>query len=174
MNDLNDSLQYILPSILVFASSYFVTRGFLKRDEKKQKYEVVLNNQKEISKIRLQAYERLCLYTERINPELLIIRINTSGITNNQLQQLLLKNIRMEWEHNLSQQIYVSDKTWQLTKDAKENIVKLINTVSSSLNPHNVSMELCTKLLEIYNEESPVYIEKAINNMRTEIQSLMH
>lgn len=173
MNEIIQSLQYILPSLVVFASSFFITRGFLKKEEKREKYKAILGNQKEISKIRLQAYERLCIFLERINPESLIIRSNTGQFSNSQMQQILLKAIREEWEHNLSQQLYVSEKTWLLTKNSKENIVKLINTVAIQLKPNNYAMELCTKLLEAHQEETPAPTKKALDNMRDEIQSIM-
>jgi len=68
----------------------------------------------------LQAYERLILLMERITPDNLIMRIDSTGMNTNEFHLELLSNIRAEFDHNISQQLYVSDLVWQDVYNAKK------------------------------------------------------
>ena len=105
-------LKIVLPSIFVFLAGYLAIERLLREETKRRKAELTQNNQKITIPVRLQAYERLVLYLERISPESLLIRVNQPNLTNKKLQAKLLQNIRAEWEHNLSQQLYVSNNAW--------------------------------------------------------------
>ena len=83
--------------------------------------------------IRLQAYERMALFLERISPESLILRCYQPGMDTHLLQGVLTKNIRDEWEHNLSQQIYLSGEAWTRIREAKEEVLGMVNSSAVSL-----------------------------------------
>ena len=99
MNELLDILKYILPSLVVFVAVYFVLISFLENDSKKRIMEIKLANQKTITPIRLQAYERIVLFLERISPNNLILRVSRKEYNAFQLQSSLIKTIRGEFEH---------------------------------------------------------------------------
>lgn len=96
--------------------------------------------------MRLQAYERLTLFIERIALNNLLPRIRKAEMTVSDFRTALISNIRMEYEHNLSQQIYVSNDSWAMIRAAKEEIISMINQQSLELRPDASSIELSKKL----------------------------
>lgn len=164
--------KYILPSLVVFATAYFVIKAFFKRDDQKRKQEIFLNNQKRITPIRLQAYERLIIFLERIHPESLIVRENVIGMNNQQLQQKLVSAIRTEFEHNLSQQMYVSGELWKQIKSAKENIIQLINSEASQLITTDSSLGLSKAVIESHMQIQNAEIDKAIATLKNEVSRI--
>lgn len=158
MTDLLEILKYILPSAVVFATAYYLLKVMLNHDANRRRQEVVMNNQKVITPVRLQAYERMVLFLERISPDSLIVRCQKPGMTVKELQMTMLNSIRAEFEHNFAQQLYVNNNTWIAVKSARENVVKLINSVAGTCNPSAQAIELSRKLLEVIVkvETSPV------------------
>ncbi len=148
METLFEVLKYTLPSLIVFGTSYLIIRSFLETDQKKRKMELRMANLKTITPIKLQAYERLTLFLERISPESIIMRIMDHKMTSGQLQSALLKVIRTEYEHNLSQQIYISAQAWAVIKTSKEQTVKLINSSMDKIDRDSPAMNLSKIILE--------------------------
>lgn len=169
MKDFLEISKYILPSLVVFMAAYIVIRAFLKQERQKQKVDIYLSNQQEITPIRLQAYERLILFLERIHPESLIIRENTAGLNNQQFQQKLINAIRTEFEHNLSQQIYISPQLWVQIKSAKEAMIQLINAEALQLVPTDSSLGLSKSVIEAHMQLQKPPINIAINALKEEI-----
>ena len=83
--------------------------------------------------LRLQAYERMALFLERIRPESLILRCYQPGMDLKLLQNVLTKNIRDEWEHNLSQQIYLSSEAWERIRNAKDEMIGVVNSAAINI-----------------------------------------
>jgi len=144
-----DILKIVLPSLLVFLAGYLALARLLRDEADRRKAERTFTNQRISTPIRLQAYERLVLFLERISPESMIVRVNQPGMTSQKLQTALLSNIRAEWEHNLSQQLYVSNEAWELTRNAKGNVIKLINICAEKIEPGAPSIVFSQKILEI-------------------------
>ncbi|MBQ6072001.1 MAG: hypothetical protein IJK85_09665 [Bacteroidales bacterium] len=120
--------------------------------------------------LQLQAYERMALYLERIEPNQLVMRIHGDGLTVAQEQNLLLTAIRSEFEHNLSQQIYISPAVWKRICDAKDDIITIVNTVAEQMDPNANSLEYAEALL-IAAAEKPV-VENALAVLKTDVQKL--
>ncbi len=80
----------------------------IRNDQDKRRQEVTLQSTRIVTPIKLQAYERIILFLERISMESLLVRVSSPEITASQLQTSLLATVRSEFEHNLSQQIYMS------------------------------------------------------------------
>jgi len=166
-------LKYTIPSLIVFLASYITLRSFMEKDERKRRFEYNINNQKIITPLKLQAYERIILFLERTAPEALIIRTQSIGMSAKAFQSALLTTIRTEFEHNLSQQIYLSHDAWEAVKSAKESIIKLINSASIRLNDDAKAMDLSKVIVEMYLsvEDSPT--NKAIEIVKEEIQTVI-
>lgn len=141
-------LRYTIPAVVVLITVFILVYWFYKNDEKRRQHELRLENRKIIVPIRLQAYERLTLLLERIAPENLLIRVKRHGMGFRDLQKELLQSIRSEFDHNLSQQIYVSDKAWEVVVGAKENVVKLINNTSMKVEKDATAMDFSKAILE--------------------------
>ena len=165
-------LKITLPSLFVFFAGYFAIKAVFKKDIDKRKLEIVLDNKKIVTPIRLKAYERVILFLERISPESLIIRIRVEGTTNAQLHQALLEAVRQEFEHNLSQQLYLSDKAWSVCLNSKENIIKLINTSFFNLDPKGSSIQLSKNIIEAKLNNDINIIESAISLIKKEISTI--
>ena len=109
--------------------------NFLDNEDKRRKSERIRASQRQSLPIRMQAYERLALFLERISPNSLLLRVKAGKLTNQEYLLLLQQNIRNEFEHNLSQQIYVSDKMWEMVVASKSTMTSIVNTVSADLSP---------------------------------------
>ena len=173
MDSFFEILKYILPAGIVFIAAYFTTKSFFDNESQKRRLEYKSNNQKLITPVKLQAYERLTLLLERISPESLIMRSQAQGMTAKQLQSDLLSIIRAEFDHNLSQQIYVSPQTWEIIKSTRENIVKLINSCSDEVKADAPAIELSKRILEtvMSNEKNPTAI--ALDFLKAEVKQFI-
>ncbi len=142
-------LKIILPATAVFVAVYVVIKSFLGNEQKRREHELRKTNQNVVLPLRIQAHERIIIFLERINPNSLVVRVNKNGMSAQQLQLELIKNIRTEFEHNLSQQIYLSVGAWELVKTAKEELIKLINVSSTKVDPNAQSNELAMTILNV-------------------------
>lgn len=173
MKELLEVLKYILPSLVVFFTAFYIIRKFFEREEKRFRMEILMNNQKTITPIRLQAYERMILLLERISPESLIMRVNKPNLKSSELQAELLGNIRAEFEHNLSQQVYISTDAWEMIKNARSNMVKLINSVSDSIDMTAPSIKLSQGILEKVIEMKKAPTFDAIEYIKKEAREII-
>ena len=121
-------------------------------------------------KLRLQAAERYVLYLERIAPHRIVMRLNKKGMSAKMLQSEMLRAIREEFDHNLSQQIYVSPVAWKLIKNAKEEMVKLINISSEKMDDGASSFELGKRIFEVASQVEKLPSEIAMDYLKEEIQ----
>ena len=165
-------LKYTLPALFVFLATYLVMSKMVKSEQLRLKAENVLNNQKFITPIRLQAYERMVLLMERISPQSLIMRMQRQNITNQELQSALLKTIRSEFEHNMAHQLYISDKAWEMVRMAKEDCIKFINQTALQTKPDGNSLQLCKLILENTMDRELDPTTKAIGYLKEEIRTL--
>ena len=165
-------LMCTLPALFVFLATYLVMSKMIKSEQLRLKAENVLNNQKYITPIRLQAYERMVLLLERISPQSLIMRTQRPNITNQELQSALLKTIRTEFEHNMAHQLYISDKAWEMVRMAKEDCIKFINQTALQTKPDGNSLQLCKLILEKLLDRDLDPTTKAINYLKEEIRTL--
>lgn len=96
-----------------------------------------INQNKELLKDRLQlrfaAYERLLLFVHRVSPEQLMLRHHGAGVTLHQFKQAILTDIESEFQHNFTQQLYVSDVAWAIVKDLKDNTWELMRNANKGM-----------------------------------------
>lgn len=160
----------VIVACLILVAVVFLAKLFTEKSLKVQ----AMDNGKTVKGIvlplRLQAYERMALYLERIEPNQLVMRIHGDGLTVAQEQNLLLTAIRGEFEHNLSQQIYIAPAVWKQICDAKDDIITIVNTVAEQLDPNANSLEYAEALL-IASAEKPV-VENALAVLKTDVQKL--
>ncbi|GAB4139462.1 MAG: hypothetical protein Fur0041_14610 [Bacteroidia bacterium] len=169
MELLADILKVVLPSLIVFATCYFTVKHFLDTESKKRLAEIRLANQNVVTPMRLQAYERIAIFLERINPHTLVTRTHKSGMSARLLQSELTKMIRTEFEHNLSQQIYMSNHSWEMVKTAKEEITKLVNVAASKLPDTATGVELSQMILQISQQIEKMPTQVALEYIKKEV-----
>jgi hypothetical protein len=164
-----DLLKIIIPAAVVFATAYFIVKGFLESESKKRLAEIRLANQNVITPMRLQAYERIAIFLERINPNGLVTRVHKNGMSARLLQSELTKVIRTEFEHNLSQQIYMSNHAWEMVKTAKEEITKLMNIAASKLPDTATGVELSQMIIQIAQQIEKLPNQVALEYIKKEV-----
>jgi hypothetical protein len=140
-----DTFRFVFPSLLILIAVYLMMSSYFDNEDRRRRGELRAQNQRQALPLRLQAYERLALFLERISPNSLVVRVKSGSLSNAEYLLLLQKSIRDEYEHNLSQQIYVSDEVWDYVTTAKSATVSLLNTVSAQLDP------------EAYNQTKVLY-----------------
>ncbi|MBI5218387.1 MAG: hypothetical protein HY958_05605 [Bacteroidia bacterium] len=163
-------LKYILPSVVVLLASYFAMKAFFNNEQNKRKMDIRSSNQKLITPIRLGAYERLVMFLERIQPESMLMRLQQKDATCKELHADMLSLIRAEFEHNLSQQVYVSTQAWEVIKSAKENTVKMLNMVAAKTKPDAPSFELSKAILEFIMQTNKTPSAVAIDYLKNEVR----
>ncbi|SFB27188.1 hypothetical protein SAMN05660845_2322 [Flavobacterium swingsii] len=119
-------LAYTLPSIITGAVAYFLFNSYFKDQQNTRRWLLQKENQKDSLPLRLQAYERMALFLERINPSNLLIRITPFSSDKNHYENLIIEHINQEYEHNITQQIYVTDECWTLIQTAKNTTIQNI------------------------------------------------
>lgn len=162
-------IKIVAPALVVFFTAWLIMRYMIRNDQDKRRQEIILQNSKVITPIKLQAYERIVLFLERISAESLLVRVSSPGMTSAQLQSALLVTIRSEFEHNLSQQIYVTPKAWEVVKSARSNMVKIINSEYESLPKDATGIELSKKILERVMELDKEPTKVAIDFVKGEV-----
>src|SRR5690606_14014541 len=117
---------YTLPALITGGVAYVMMQKFYNSEDSKRKFELIRENQKLALPIRLQAYERMVLLLERINLSELLLRIAPNSTSKQAYATLLAHQIQTEFEHNLTQQIYITAETWNMILKAKNSTVQMI------------------------------------------------
>jgi hypothetical protein len=173
MTDALEILKYTVPALIVFLAVFFIMKKFMDNEYRKLIFELKRSNQKLTTPVRLQAYERAILFLERISVDNLIRRIMKPSMSSKQLETDLIRAIRSEYEHNLSQQLYMSNSAWEAVKVATEELIKIIHLSSAQLKQGPASAyDLSKVIFAVWGkmQKSPVRI--AMDILKTEIKQL--
>ena len=182
----------IFPAALVLFISWFVISKMMHRlseNEEKStlllkdsldsmtKMEVLRNdaknraeNQKILTPICLQANERLILFLERMRIDSIILRTNRPGMSILNMQASLVQSVREEFEHNLSQQLYVSNQVWKAICDSREEFVSLVNLAASQLPSESKGEDLAQKMMIFLADGGQKKLPKAILLLKEEMR----
>jgi len=149
MKEVLEILKYTLPALITGATAYLLIDRMLVRKEKNTQLRIRLQGKKITDPLRLQAIERLTLLMERVSPASLVMRIPHQHLTSGQFHAEILRNIRNEYDHNITQQVYVSQQAWEAVKNAKEETTKLINYAYSQMGNLEKASDLAQVILEM-------------------------
>ena len=119
-------LLYAVPSLITGGVAYYLFDNYFKDQQNTRRWLLQRENQKHSLPLRLQAYERLALFLERISPAKLLIRVAPISENKSDYQNLLIQHIEQEYEHNMTQQIYITDECWTMILTAKNTIIQNI------------------------------------------------
>lgn len=163
--------KILLPAAAVLYAMYLVVKSFLDKELEKQRLIVRGKSIETILPNRLHAYERICLFLERISPNSLVVRLNNGQYTAREFQQIMLNEVREEYNHNVSQQVYMSDEAWELVKTAKEELIVSINESAIGLDENATGIDLSKGLFDnmMVKEFDP--IQKALLAVKEEIRT---
>lgn len=177
-----NTLGYLMVlTILIILSQaglcYFLYRLLRAQQEKEVQLRLLqwkLEGGKEMKMLRLQAYERLILYMERISPASLVPRTFQSDMLSQEFQLALISAIRSEYEHNLSQQMYISNQSWKLVTDAKDEIIKTISLIAAQCPPDTPSGDLARRILQAVVEVNlPLPTRTAMDALKEEVRQML-
>lgn len=169
--DISSILLYFIPALLIFVTAFFLIKKFLDNQHRLKIIEARLQTQKDMMPLRLQAYERLTLFLERISPNNILSRVYQPGLSVREFHIELLNTIRQEFEHNITQQIYVSTETWNVVRSAKEDVVKLINISAQTLDPNGKGAELNKKIFEEMMNGEETQVRQALDFLKKEVNT---
>ena len=170
---MTEILKYCVPTICVLLATWLVMHKFYKSEAEKRLWELKRLSQKEISPIRMRAYERLSILLERTTPEHMLLELNLGEMTILQVQQQLMRTIRLEFEHNLSQQIYVSDELWHTVIATRDQMVAFINTMAQQMPPQSSALDYAKVLITAYTSNGETAHERAMQILRSEAHALL-
>lgn len=166
-------LSFILPAVIVFMAVYLVLQKFLEEDYKKRLLGIKQENVRTMTPLKLQAYERITLFLDRISPDNLVVRLSKSNQSADQLRKLLVGTITEEFNHNVSQQIYVSDQAWEVVVQVKEQIIAIVNQSYKELPEEAKGTDLGKAILNKLLEAKVKPTSLAIKFIKKEIELVM-
>ena len=163
-------LSYTLPAIVTGVVAYYFFNLHIKNEEGRRRYLLNKEAQKNALPLRLQAFERMTLYMERINPTKLLIRITPLSQDKNDYENLIIAQIEQEFEHNLAQQIYMSDECWTIIVTAKNATIQMIRKANMSDRVENADKLREVLLNDLMEKQSPsnaalAYIKNEVGQM---------
>lgn len=172
MEDILDLIKIVIPAGLAIYAMHLTISSFLKKEFEKKALDIKHKNTEIILPNRLQAYERMVLFLERVSPGNLILRINDPAFSAKQLQAALVRDIREEFNHNLSQQVYMSGEVWQHIRETVEELIALINEGALELGEEAKGIDLAKKVFDKMSEKNFDKIDRTLAAVKAEIQRL--
>ncbi|MCH6200850.1 hypothetical protein MMU07_14795 [Aquiflexum sp. LQ15W] len=170
MEYLADLLKIVLPAGLVIYGMYLTVMSFLQKDREKLLLDLKTQNTQTILPVRLQAGERLCLLLERITPNNLVRRVNNPEYSAREFYTQLLHEVREEFNHNLSQQVYFTDETWESVRRSVESVVTIINTAMQDMPEDARSIDLAKRVFQLTLDQKNDAIQMALKSVKSEIR----
>jgi hypothetical protein len=132
-------LAYSIPSIITGGVAYFFFDSHFKDQQNTRRWLLQKETKSATLPLRLQAYERMTIFLERINPNQLLVRISPISEDKKEYQNFIITQIDQEFEHNLSQQIYISDECWSIIMTAKNATIQMIRLATINEQVSNAS-----------------------------------
>ncbi|MBM3177646.1 MAG: hypothetical protein FJZ78_06520 [Bacteroidetes bacterium] len=172
MENFLEFLKILVPAAAVLYAMYLAVQAFINRDLESKRLDIRGRSLDTVLPIRLQAYERICLLLERLAPQSLLLRVSHLNLTARDYQRLLLEEIRNEFNHNVSQQLYMSESVWGMVKSARENLVMLINDSAEQLSSEASGLDLAKRIMEKSLEKNIDPTGLALAELKREIQQV--
>jgi hypothetical protein len=174
MTFLLELLKISIPAIVVGGTVWMMLKQYFQSQYQLRLLEHKKQNSETTLPLRLQAYERLSLLCERISIPNLLARLGTDGVTVNDLRTAMLIAIRQEFEHNITQQIYVSENLWSIVKVARDNTAEIVHLIAQKLDPKadvSVYITALFEFLESQQADSLLTAQMAIRQEATQVMS---
>ena len=149
---------------------YLTIISFLQKEREKMLLDLKTQNTQTVLPVRLQAGERLCLLLERITPNNLVRRVNNPEYSAREVYSQLLHEVREEFNHNLSQQVYFTDETWESVRRAAESVVTIINTAMQDIPEEARSLDLAKRVFQLSLDQKDDAIQMALKSVKSEIR----
>lgn len=163
-------LYILIPGVLIIVIASRLFKMHTQNSVQMLRVEILKQNNQSLSQLRLQAYERLSLLLERTSIPQLIHNFGGNVQTASEFKALSIKLIQEEFNYNLSQQIYVSEETWNAIKLIKEQTLVILQNTERELGPQAPVAQFCMKLISTLQETGDIPHEKGLKMIKGEIQ----
>jgi len=164
--------KILLPASIVLYGIYLVVRAMISKEIELKRLEIRGRSIETILPARLQAYERMTLFLERISPQNLLVRLNNPAYSAKDFQKILLDEIRNEYNHNVSQQVYMSEEVWNMIRNAKEDLIIQINGAAEAMKEDATGIDLARQIFQVAMENKVEPINHALTELKKEIQQV--
>ncbi len=168
-DDILQLFAYLLPAVVTGVVAFYFFRLHTRNEEGRRRFLLHKDSQKDTLPVRLQAYERMTLFLERIALNSLVVRVAPKSKSKSEYENLLINQIETEFEHNLSQQIYMSDECWNIIKTAKNATIQIIRSagMSETDSPDKLREDILNQTME---KQSPsntalAYVKKEVGDL---------
>ena len=165
-------VKFTLAGIGIVYVAFYLLKPYLDRAEKVQMVELKKTIANQTLPLRLQAYERIVLFIERVNPANMLIRLHGEASSAAELHALVVSELRSEYQHNISQQIYVTARTWTLVKRVKDDTLSVINNAVKALPENASALDLSKTVLAHLSHLQDNPYDIATNMIREDIEQL--
>ena len=168
----SDILKYTISGLGIVWVAFYMVKPYLDRDEKMQLLEFKKAISSQTLPLRLQAYERLVLFIERVNPANLLIRLNGPAYNAHELYSLINEEIRNEFQHNITQQLYVTARAWAVVKRVKDDTLGVINNTIKNLPESATGLDLSKAILGSLSQLEDNPYDIGANLLRKDLEEL--
>ena len=163
-------LAYTLPSLITGGVAYYLFNLYFKEQQNTRRWLLQKDAQKDALPLRLQAYERMTLFLERISLTKLLVRISPISTDKMDYGNLIIEHIEQEFEHNLTQQIYMSDECWSIITTAKNATIQMIRKTIVTEEIKDADALRNVLLNDLLDKQSPsnaalAYIKNEVSQM---------
>ncbi len=166
-------LKITVPALIVFFTVYVLMKQYQEGLRAERSHETLQKQRKTTLPLRLTAYERLSLFCERISIPAMVMRVKTPNMQAAAMRLALMMAVQQEFEHNITQQVYVSDQLWQIIKLSKDDILNMINLVGDSVDPQASADELVNALFAALEERESIPLNTALAAIKKEATLLL-
>ena len=172
MNALIEFGKILIPASVVLYAVYLMVRAFISKEIEMKRLDIRGKSIETILPVRLQAYERMTLFLERISPQNLLVRLNNPAYSAKDFQKILLDEIRNEYNHNAAQQVYISEEVWDMIKNAKEDLIIKINESAGAMKDDATSIDLARQIFQAVLDKKVEPLSHALSELKKEIQQI--
>ena len=146
-NYLFDILKFTMAGIATVYVAFYLIKPHLDKSESIQLIELKKTISNQTLPLRLQAYERIVLFIERVNPASMLVRLHSTGLSAAELHSIVANEIRNEFQHNITQQIYVSDRAWAVVTRVKDDTLSVVTNAVKALPETATGLDLSKTVL---------------------------
>lgn len=169
MDSFLEILKLTLPAAFVLYGMYLAIKVMVSKSLLAKEVDIKIKSLEITLPVRMQAFERMSLFLERISTDNLLVRINQSGMTASDLHIAILEEVRNEFNHNVAQQVYLSPDLWGMVVSAKEDLITKVNAAYEDIDPESTSIEYAKKLVELTIATDISSIELALTSLKEEL-----
>ena len=171
---MKDVLILSIPLAGILVATYLMLQHFHNKSIQENEKEIDIQKTKTFFPLQIQAYERVILFLERIDPNNMIIRTHKNGMNAITLHRELLKIVREEYTHNMSQQVYIHPKSWKTVLNAKDETIQILNVAINNISPESSGIDLSAKIFESIASKKISPTEDARNLIVKEFQTTIN